>query len=58
MEQVTSDNAELGGVVNDAIKGQLGGSMHTSIAKNYNKTVDKQRDTSEKMHEELEQMMK
>ena len=58
IEQVTSANAELGGFVNDAMNGQLGGSMHTSISKNYNETVDKHMDTSEKMHEELDQMMK
>jgi hypothetical protein len=58
IDEVTKSNAELGGMVKSVISGQSGGSMHTSISKNYNKTVDTHMDTADKMHEKLEHLVK
>lgn len=58
LDDVTKSNAELGGMVTSAMNGQSGGSMQTSVSTNYNKTVDSHVETSEKMHEKLEKMIK
>ena len=58
LDEVTKTNAELGGMVKSVMNGQSGGSMQTSVSKNYTKTVGAHMDTSEKMHEELDQLMK
>ena len=54
LDDVTKSNAELGGMVKSAMNGKGGGSIQTSVSKNYNTTVDDHMDTSEKMHEKLE----
>ena len=58
LDDVTKSNAELGGMVKSAMNGKGGGSIQTSVSKNYNTTVDDHMDTSEKMHEKLDKMMK
>ena len=58
LDEVNKSNAELGSMVSSVAGGQGGGSMQTSISKNYNKTVDTHTDTADKMHEKLEHLVK
>jgi hypothetical protein len=58
IDEVNKSNTELGGMVKDFTRGQGGGSMQTSISKNYNKTVDTHMDTSDKIHEKLDHLVK
>ena len=58
IDEVTKSNAELGEMVKSIAGGHGGGSMKTSVSKNYNKTVDTHMDTSDNMHEKLEQLVK